>query len=136
MPIRDVDAQNSVVPQVLFGEQRGFSSQQVSRNCVAGERVQDEDVVVLRCFVFERQSRVAEYHFRLAFGVLEESEILFGHPNDLGVDLVEAQAVVFLSVRGECTDTQADNSDTTTLSSAVMLHDQTDARFLTVVSGR
>jgi hypothetical protein len=64
----------------------------VSRNCVAGERVKDEDVVVLRFFVFARQSRVAEYHFRLAFGVLEEGEILLGHSVNLEVHNVTGRA--------------------------------------------
>ena len=67
--------------------------QQVYRDGVAAEGVEDEQVEVLRRFPFQGKAGVADCYFDRGGGVGKVAEPLVGHRLDLGVNLIKAQVV-------------------------------------------
>ena len=96
--VGDVEGEDAVGLEVAEVELDGLSGEQVQRDGVAGEGVDGEDVEVLRVVCCElggeRGAGVAGDDGDLGDGVADVGEEVAGDGLDLGVDLVEADAVV------------------------------------------
>ena len=125
--VGDVECQQAVWFQVLQVHRHRFLRQQVNGNRVPRKRIQHQDVEPLRPFEFESQPRVSGHLSLAGAAILEECEVLLSHRDHVGIDFVEPVCIAGLSVRRECSDSEADDAHVLRLAGAMPLEGLTDA---------
>ena len=92
-------------------ELQRFGRDQVRRQRVAAERVQDQQVIIGRRLAFQRKPSVPQdnFVFRLAIG--QVTEVTTSDPLDFGVDFVKPKEVSRRSVCSQRTHTQSDDAN-------------------------
>ena len=118
-------------------ERNSFAGEQVQRNRVSGECINNEDIVILRRLVFESDARVTLENLDLRAGVSNVGEEISSDWLNSRVDLVEGELISRLAVCCKCSGTKADNTDIFRAMSCgartAVVERKTDAGFLRVV---
>src|SRR4051812_29701958 len=92
-------------------EGEGLRGEEMERDGVAGEGVDDEHVEFLRAFTGQGGAGVAGNDVDVRAGFADVGEDVAGDGFDSGVDLVEADAVAGTAVSGDGPGAEADDAD-------------------------
>src|SRR6478735_4229571 len=84
---------------------------EVDGNRIARKRVDDDDVVSLRLFVGHRDAGIANHDIDVGRGAAEIGELFSRYVLHSGVDVVEANVVARLAVRGDRPSAKSDDAD-------------------------
>src|SRR5215468_4054978 len=111
IPVRNVDRQDSVRPQMAKVELKGLDGQQVDGNGVARESIHRQEIKMLWRPAFQRQTRVAQFNSNVRFRISQKTEVLPCELHNQGVDVVESVVVPRPAVCRDGTDAEADDAD-------------------------
>src|SRR5512143_1167534 len=104
--------QDSAGFQMAEVEFQGLLRKQVDGNGIAGEGVDNQEIVMPRRFVFKGQSPVAQYDLDLAGTICEIGEFAPRHLLNERVDLVEPEDVSGPFIGGEGARAEPDDTCT------------------------
>ena len=111
MLIGDVEGDDAAGREVAAIERQRLGGEQMKRDGVAGERIDDEHIKVLRGLMLERGAGVARDHVHLGAGFADVGEDVASDGLDGGVDFVVADVVAGLAVGGDRSGAKADDAD-------------------------
>ena len=135
MLVGDVEGEDAAGSEVALVEGDGLGGEQMQRDGVAGECIDDQHVEVLRRLAGERGARVAFHDVDLGGGFADIGEEILGDGRDGGIDLVKADAIAGLAVGGDGSHAEADDADVARAALAAEAQGQADAGVFSVVGG-
>ena len=92
-------------------EGEGFFGEEVDGDGVVAEGVDDQEIVGgERSLFFQGDSSISFGYFYWRRGLAEVLEIVFGNVDILGIEFVEVEGVVFLSVGCQSADSESNDA--------------------------
>ncbi len=111
MGVRDVERQYAAGLQVAKIQLQRLLRDEVHGKGVAGEGVDDEEIVLLVRLTLEREPSVAQNNVHGPAAVREVGELASGKLLHEGIDLVEAKHIARPRIPGEAPCSQADDAN-------------------------
>ena len=111
MTIRDVKGQNAARVQMFSIDGQRLGGEEVDRNGVARECVDNEDVEVLRGFASKGRARIPFHDLHLGGRIADVGEGVLRDGDYRRIDVVEADVVAGTPVSGDGSGAKADDAD-------------------------
>src|SRR5437660_9304858 len=109
--IGDMDGNNAVGLEMALVNVERFFGQQMDGNGIAAERIQGQQIELLRGLAYHRETRVAHGDFDLPSTPSEVSKAGGSQAFDFRIDFIDAQVISGLAVGGESAGAEADQPE-------------------------
>src|SRR5215813_1084496 len=111
MTVADVEQDDAVVGELALVERERLASQEVQRDAVRAERIDNDRIVMIVLHFLYREPGVTEDHACVVAAAVEKIEIASRNPFDFGIDLVKGPDLSRLRIAGEFAGAEPDHSD-------------------------
>src|SRR5205809_1176954 len=110
IPVRNMDRQDSVGPQMTKVELKSLDGQQVNRDGIAGEGVYREQIKLLARQAFQRKASVSQFERDACLGISQKTKVLLRDLHNKRIDLIERALVSRAAIRRNSAHAEANDS--------------------------
>src|SRR5215472_3366354 len=111
MTVADVEQENAVSSELPLVERERLTGQEVQRDAVRAERIDDDRIVMMVWHFLYREPGVTEDHACVVAAAVEKIEIASRNPFDFGIDLMKRPDLSRMRIEGELASAEADHPD-------------------------